>query len=72
MDKEILVRTGRTVRVDQHQKQERRSCFYYLEGWVFLGSIGYSERSGIGSPSSYPTTIEHGTSSPRSTRASVS
>ena len=25
---------------DHEASEERRSCFYCLEGWVFLGSIG--------------------------------
>ncbi len=45
MDKDILARTGHTVREDEeHEGSEepsRRSCFYCLEGWVFLGSIGH-------------------------------
>jgi hypothetical protein len=43
VDKDILARTGRTVRVDQDRKkeQERRSCCYCLSGWVFLGSLNH-------------------------------
>jgi hypothetical protein len=26
---------------NKDQEQERRSCFYCLEGWVFLGSLDY-------------------------------
>jgi hypothetical protein len=36
VDEKSLAQGERTVRVDQ----EHRSCFYCLEGWVFLGSIG--------------------------------
>ena len=24
-----------------HECREERGCFYYLEGWVFLGSLGH-------------------------------
>ena len=43
MDRDILARTAHTVRVDQDRRkeQERRNCFYCLEGWIFLGSLGY-------------------------------
>jgi hypothetical protein len=44
VDKDILARSGHTVRVEQgHEGSEElgRSCFYCLEGWVFLGSIGH-------------------------------
>ncbi len=26
---------------DKDREQERRSCFYCLEGWIFLGSLGH-------------------------------
>jgi hypothetical protein len=39
VDEKSLAQGECTVRVDQ--EQEHRSCFYCLEGWVFLGSIGY-------------------------------
>ena len=42
MDKDILARIGHTVGDgEQEQGEESRSCFYCLEGWVFLGSIGH-------------------------------
>jgi hypothetical protein len=41
VDEKSLAQGENTVRVDQEHEQERRSCFYCLEGWVFLGSIGY-------------------------------
>jgi hypothetical protein len=43
VDDDILARPSHTVRVDEDQEDsdEKRSCFYCLEGWVFLGSIGH-------------------------------
>jgi hypothetical protein len=42
VDKDILARSGHTVREEQdHEGSEERNCFYCLEGWVFLGSIGH-------------------------------
>jgi hypothetical protein len=44
VDDDILARSGHTVPTDQdhHRSQELgRGCFYCLEGWVFLGSIGH-------------------------------
>jgi hypothetical protein len=43
VDDDILAPTGHTVRIDQDHKikKELRNCFYCLEGWVFLGSIGH-------------------------------
>jgi hypothetical protein len=44
VDKDILARTGHTFRSDEDQegsKDLKRSCFYCLEGWVFLGSLDY-------------------------------
>jgi hypothetical protein len=43
VDNDILARTGYTVRSDEDQEdsEQQRSCFYCLEGWVFLGSIGH-------------------------------
>ena len=45
VDEDILARTGRAVRADQAREQRgdqtERSCFYCLEGWVFLGPIGH-------------------------------
>jgi hypothetical protein len=41
VDKDILARSGHAVREEQdHEGSEERNCFYCLEGWVFLGSIG--------------------------------
>jgi hypothetical protein len=39
VDKKSLAHTERSVSA-QDDPEERRSCFYCLEGWVFLGSIG--------------------------------
>jgi hypothetical protein len=47
VDKDILARseTGRVVRADEDHEgnpgEERRSCFYCLSGWVFLGSLDH-------------------------------
>ena len=42
VDKDILARSGRTVRVDEdHENNEQLSCYYCLEGWVFLGSLDH-------------------------------
>jgi hypothetical protein len=42
VDNDILARSGRTVRVDEeYEGSEERNCFYCLEGWVFLGSLGH-------------------------------
>jgi hypothetical protein len=45
VDERSLAQEKRTVRVERdHEGSEehgRRSCFYCLEGWVFLGSIGH-------------------------------
>ena len=46
MDKKSLAHTERTVRHERdHELSEelapKRSCFYCLEGWVFLGSVGH-------------------------------
>jgi len=41
VDEKSLAQGERTVSVDQNQEQERSGCLYCLEGWVFLGSIGY-------------------------------
>ena len=29
------------VPTDQESREERRSCFYCLSGWVFLGSLDH-------------------------------
>ncbi len=41
MDERILAQHAQPSRADQeHEGQEEcRSCFYCLEGWVFLGSL---------------------------------
>ena len=42
MDKDILARSGHTVGTgEQEQGEESRSCFYCLEGWLFLGSLDH-------------------------------
>ena len=44
MDKNILACSEHAVRADQAQEsseESKRSCFYCLEGWVFLGSLNH-------------------------------
>ena len=43
MDERILAQRAQHSLTDRkHEgREERRSCFYCLEGWVFLGSIGH-------------------------------
>jgi hypothetical protein len=43
VDERILAQRAQHSPTDQEQEvhEERRSCFYCLEGWVFLGSIGH-------------------------------
>jgi hypothetical protein len=41
VDEKSLAQGECHVRVDQDQEQERRSCFYCLEGCVFLGSLDH-------------------------------
>jgi len=43
VDEKSLAQGEHTVRVDQDQEHEqgRRRRFYCLEGWIFLGSLGY-------------------------------
>ncbi len=43
VDERILAQRAQHSPANQEQKvrEERRSCFYRLEGWVFLGSISY-------------------------------
>ena len=43
MDEDILARGGHTVPQDRDDEDsdELRSCFYCLEGWVFLGSLDH-------------------------------
>jgi hypothetical protein len=42
VDNDILARSGRADCVDEEcEGREERSCFYCLEGWVFLGSLGH-------------------------------
>jgi hypothetical protein len=44
VDKDILARGGRRVRANHAHEgsdEPKRSCFYCLSGWVFLGSIGH-------------------------------
>ena len=42
MDERILAqRTQHSPPDQEHKGREERNCFYCLEGWVFLGSIGH-------------------------------
>jgi hypothetical protein len=43
VDERSLAHTARTIRVEHdHQgSEEQKSCFYCLEGWVFLGSLDH-------------------------------
>ncbi len=44
MDERILAQRAQHSPTDQEHKgseEPKRSCFYCLEGWVFLGSIGH-------------------------------
>jgi hypothetical protein len=43
VDERILAHRAQSSPTNQEQKgsEERRSCFYCLEGWVFLGSLGH-------------------------------
>jgi hypothetical protein len=43
VDERILAQRTQHSPTDQEHEgsEERRSCFYCLEGWVFLGSIGH-------------------------------
>ena len=43
MDERILAQRAQHALTGQEHEgsEERRSCFYCLEGWVFLGSIGH-------------------------------
>ena len=42
MDKDILAPSGHPVGADKEEHgKERTSCFYCLEGWVFLGSLSH-------------------------------
>ncbi len=43
MDERILARRAQHSPTDQEQEgsEERRSCFYCLSGWVFLGSLDH-------------------------------
>jgi hypothetical protein len=43
VDEKSLPQGEYPVRVDQDQEhgQEGSSCFFCLEGWVFLGSLGH-------------------------------
>jgi hypothetical protein len=48
VDDDILARSERTVRANQaHESSEERNCFYCLEGWVFLGSIGHDGEEAV-------------------------
>ncbi len=43
MDERILAQRAQHSPPDQEHEgsREERNCFYCLEGWVFLGSIGH-------------------------------
>ena len=42
VDERILAQRAQHSPTDQeHEGSEERDCFYCLEGWVFLGSIGH-------------------------------
>jgi hypothetical protein len=42
VDKDILAPSGHPVGVAKEEHgEESTSCFYCLEGWVFLGSLGH-------------------------------
>ena len=43
MDERSLAHTAHTVgRDEEHEgSEQQRSCFYCLEGWVFLGSLDH-------------------------------
>jgi hypothetical protein len=42
VDERILAQRTQPSPADQeHKGREERNCFYCLEGWVFLGSIGH-------------------------------
>jgi hypothetical protein len=43
VDERILAQSAQLspTELEHEGREERRSCFYCLEGWVFLGSIGY-------------------------------
>jgi hypothetical protein len=42
VDERILAQPAQHSPTDQeHKDREKRNCFYCLEGWVFLGSIGH-------------------------------
>ncbi len=35
---------SRRLNQDRRDQEQRRNCFFCLEGWVFLGSIGHDGR----------------------------
>ncbi len=42
MDERILAQRAQHYPTDkEHEDSEERNCFYCLEGWVFLGSLGH-------------------------------
>jgi hypothetical protein len=42
VDERILAQRAQYSPTDQGQEEhEERNCFYCLEGWVFLGSVGH-------------------------------
>ena len=46
VDERILAQRAQYSPTDQEHKgsEERRNCFYCLEGWVFLGSLDHDGR----------------------------
>jgi hypothetical protein len=42
VDERILAQRAQHPPTDQeHERREDRNCFYCLEGWMFLGTIGH-------------------------------
>ena len=42
VDDKILAQPAQhSLTGQEHEGREERNCFYCLEGWVFLGSIGH-------------------------------
>jgi hypothetical protein len=45
VDERILAQRAQHSPIGQdHKGSKERNCFYCLEGWVFLGSIGHDAR----------------------------
>ena len=48
MDERILAQHAQYSLTDQeHENSEERNCFYCLEGWGFLGSLGHDGEENI-------------------------